>query len=93
MAAAVGITPDQFWGLTPHELKLYVQGIGERRDDDMEALAWLQANIMNVWASKGKRVKASDLYRRRRARRPEFSDAESFKAYMRERQRARDEEG
>lgn len=82
MAGAAGITPAQFWRLTPWELRLYLEGVAQRRDSDMEALAWLQANIMNLWSKT--RVRASQLFRRRDAA-PEFADAASFNAYMRAR--------
>lgn len=84
MAGSIGITPDQFWGLTPYELHLYAQGVGEKRDRDMSALAWMQANLINVHIGKGRKVRAEQLYRSRDAA-PEFLDAASFNAYMRKR--------
>jgi len=93
MAASVGITPAQFWRLTPRELSVYVQGVGDRHEREMGMLAWLQANIMNMWVEKGKpKIRPESLWRRRDAP-PEFADAESFNAYMRERLERQEEEG
>jgi len=81
-AAAMGIRPSEFWSLTPYELALYARGQTDKRHADMEALAWVQANLMNVQIAKGKRLSARDLYRRPDAE-IEFSDEAAFKAYMR----------
>lgn len=61
MAATAGLTPSQFYELTPREFELYLQGYGDRIDMAMDALAWVCANLMNVHIAKGKRIKASDL--------------------------------
>lgn len=81
-AAALGITPGDFWDLTPLELRLYSDGVAQRQDREMQILAWMQANLINVHIAKGKRVSASDLYSPKQEP-PTFQDAESFKAYMR----------
>ena len=83
-AASMGIRPREFWELTPYELALYARGQTDKRHSDMEALAWLQSNLMNVQIAKGKRLSARDLYRRPDAE-VEFSDEESFRRYMKAR--------
>lgn len=46
---------------TPHEVALYLEGYSTRRSTDQELGAWVAANIMNCWASKGRTVTVDQL--------------------------------
>jgi hypothetical protein len=72
VAASVGLTPDQVYGMTFREIELYAQGQRDRDDWLLEVLAWVQANLINIHIPRGKpRVRPDTLLprstRRRRA--------------------------
>lgn len=70
MAATVGLTADQVYGMTVREVEVYIEGRREHDDWMLEVLAWLQANLINVHVPRGKaRVKAEALLPRSAKRR------------------------
>lgn len=47
--------------MTPYEFRLAVEAHNRRIKRHYHMLAWVQANLMTMWAKKGKRVRISDL--------------------------------
>lgn len=82
----MGLTPSEFWALTPWEFSCVVDGATERRHYEQETVARMTANLMNVHIAKGQRITPEQIYRRPDAT-PDFADSESFTRYMRERKR------
>lgn len=60
-AARVGIMPDQFWGLTFAEFNAVCGGYSDKLEHERTMLAWACANIMNMWAPKGRRITVQRL--------------------------------
>jgi hypothetical protein len=87
----IGLSPQEFWSLTPWEFECAVHGATERRHYEQETVAKMTANLMNVQLSRADRVSPDDIYRRPDAP-PEFTDPEAFKVYMRARQRETEEQ-
>lgn len=78
--------------MTPNEFRMAAEANNRRTKSQMHMLAWLQANLMTMWAKKGKRVKISDLIKTNGAsERPEFlrgggpGERARFDEYMRRR--------
>lgn len=53
-AAATGLTPLDVYAMTSRELEIWFEGWSERRRQEMELLAWVQANLINIHIPKGK---------------------------------------
>ena len=81
-AAQAGMRPAEFWDSSPWEVAVVLEAHQENKSWVMETLAWMASNIMTMWTSKGKRVKAADLYKRGDAA-PQFINPEDFREYMR----------
>lgn len=60
-AARIGVSPPQFWKMTPKELHYLLEGYLWRRDDRGTMLANFTAAIVSPHTKR--RVKASDLYK------------------------------
>ena len=61
IAFRAGLTLDQFWAMTPHELGLAGRATDQAHEHSMQMLAWHAANIMNCFSKK--RVRPQSLYR------------------------------
>lgn len=56
LAFQIGLTPAVFWDLTPHEFNCALKGYNNETKRWQHMLAWLQANVMNCWMPRGKRI-------------------------------------
>jgi hypothetical protein len=87
-AASMGVRPSEFWAMTPYELAMFARGQTDKRHAEMETLAWVQSNLINVHLARGDRVTPGSLYSRPGAEAEEereFASAEDFAEYMRTR--------
>jgi hypothetical protein len=50
----MGLLPEHVWSMTLREFELYAEGYAIRWDAFLEALAWVQANLLNAQIPKGK---------------------------------------
>lgn len=67
--AALGLTPEQFWGqpddiytgMSLRELETYGEGFKQRQEIELDIMAWHAAHIMSMWAKKGHRISPAKL--------------------------------
>ena len=75
--------------MTPAEFRMHAEGYNKRTEFQMRMMAWHATNLMNCWVKR--RVKIDDLLPRQKDAPPVFLDRESFRNFMRNRQREIDE--
>jgi hypothetical protein len=56
LAVSLGIRLEEFWDMTPFELKLVSDGHAKKRRWELEVVAWHMCNTMNVHLPRGKQV-------------------------------------
>lgn len=60
-AARAGIMPLDFWRMTLREVFIAIQAYKERREDEIEWMAWQTAALVNIHLPRGKSVTAHSL--------------------------------
>jgi hypothetical protein len=53
VAHSCGITPTEYWTLTPHEVSLCVQAKGEDLRGWQQLAAWHVAHVLNLFVAEG----------------------------------------
>lgn len=83
----MGLSPLDFWKMTPLEFRMYCEGSRSREEQDTWRAAFISSNVMNCFSSR--HIKPSDLLGRKKqetASAAAFGSAEEFRAYMDRRQ-------
>lgn len=62
-ASRVGVTPNDFWGITPSELSIMLEAYYRNIDHEMQVRAYFTSALMNPWVKQ--RIRPTDLYRPR----------------------------
>lgn len=91
-AAEAGIPPWRFWALTPREIRAASKGYERRWKAETRRLAWVTANLLNAWVRD--RVTPDQLLgeQSETISAEEFDSVEEWRAALRERRRAMEEE-
>lgn len=84
----MGLTMDQFWDMTPYELKIASQAHAKKEKQTMRKLAWISVNIINTMIglhgdkkSKSHTVTIDELLGDRVSS-AQFKSVEELEAYM-----------
>ena len=85
LAYEVGLTPEQFWGMTAREFLLCIEGYSQRQKEDMRKRAWEVSLIMAATLGRDAPTAAQLLGEETTTFVPEVSSPEEFKEYMRKR--------